>query len=139
MKKDSIIKENLEKIEKELEALKEKNVQKKFKTNLNYHGENLRVKPIQDLLITYGLIENQNEVYKKTANSLTPEFYKSNQDYVVDGFSSLDWLSDIKQLINTKMIVDRKNKLNMYKKKLESLYSQEAKDEIELNNIINDL
>lgn len=139
MKKDSIIKENLEKIEKELEALEEKNVQKKFKTNLNYHGENLRVKPIQDLLITYGLIENQNEVYKKTANSLTPEFYKSNQDYVVDGFSSLDWLSDIKQLINTKMIVDRKNKLNMYKKKLESLYSQEAKDEIELNNIINDL
>lgn len=139
MKKDSIIKENLEKIEKELEALEEKNVQKKFKTNLNYHGENLRVKPIQDLLITYGLIENQNEIYKKTANSLTPEFYKSNQDYVVDGFSSLDWLSDIKQLINTKMIVDRKNKLNMYKKKLESLYSQEAKDEIELNNIINDL
>lgn len=139
MKKDSIIKENLEKIEKELEALEEKNVQKKFKTNLNYHGENLRVKPIQDLLITYGLIENQNEVYKKTANSLTPEFYKNNQDYVVDGFSSLDWLSDIKQLINTKMIVDRKNKLNMYKKKLESLYSQEAKDEIELNNIINDL
>lgn len=139
MKKDSIIKENLEKIEKELEALEEKNVQRKFKTNLNYHGENLRVKPIQDLLITYGLIENQNEVYKKTANSLTPEFYKNNQDYVVDGFSSLDWLSDIKQLINTKMIVDRKNKLNMYKKKLESLYSQEAKDEIELNNIINDL
>lgn len=139
MKKDSIIKENLEKIEKELEALEEKNVQKKFKTNLNYHGENLRVKPIQDLLITYGLIENQNEIYKKTANSLTPEFYKNNQDYVVDGFSSLDWLSDIKQLINTKMIVDRKNKLNMYKKKLESLYSQEAKDEIELNNIINDL
>lgn len=139
MKKDSIIKENLEKIEKELEALEEKNVQKKFKTNLNYHGENLRVKSIQDLLITYGLIENQNEIYKKTANSLTPEFYKSNQDYVVDGFSSLDWLSDIKQLINTKMIVDRKNKLNMYKKKLESLYSQEAKDEIELNNIINDL
>lgn len=139
MKKDSIIKENLEKIEKELEALEEKNVQKKFKTNLNYHGENLRVKSIQDLLITYGLIENQNEVYKKTANSLTPEFYKGNQDYVVDGFSSLDWLSDIKQLINTKMIVDRKNKLNMYKKKLESLYSQEAKDEIELNNIINDL
>lgn len=139
MKKDSIIKENLEKIERELEALEEKNVQKKFKTNLNYHDENLRVKPIQDLLITYGLIENQNEIYKKTANSLTPEFYKSNQDYVVDGFSSLDWLSDIKQLINTKMIVDRKNKLNMYKKKLESLYSQEAKDEIELNNIINDL
>lgn len=139
MKKDSIIKENLEKIEKELEALEEKNVQKKFKTNLNYHGENLRVKSIQDLLVTYGLIENQNEIYKKTANSLTPEFYKSNQDYVVDGFSSLDWLSDIKQLINTKMIVDRKNKLNMYKKKLESLYSQEAKDEIELNNIINDL
>ena len=139
MKKDSIIKENLEKIERELEALEEKNVQKKFKTNLNYHDENLRVKPIQDLLITYGLIENQNEVYKKTANSLTPEFFKSNQDYVVDGFSSLDWLSDIKQLINTKMIVDRKNKLNLYKKKLESLYSQEAKDEIELNNIINDL
>lgn len=57
MKKDSIIKENLEKIERELEALEEKNVQKKFKTNLNYHDENLRVKPIQDLLITYGLIE----------------------------------------------------------------------------------
>lgn len=139
MKKDSIIKENLEKIEKELEALEEKNVQKKFKTNLNYHGENLRVKSIQDLLETYGLIENQNEIYKKTANSLTPGFYKENQDYVVDGFSSLDWLSDIKQLIDTKMIIDRKNKLNMYKKKLESLYSQEAKDEIELNNIINDL
>lgn len=139
MKKDSIIKENLEKIEKELEVLEEKNVQKKFKTNLNYHGENLRVKSIQDLLETYGLIENRNEIYKKTANSLTPDFYKENQDYVVDGFSSLDWLSDIKQLIDTKMIIDRKNKLNMYKKKLESLYSQEAKDEIELNNIINDL
>ena len=39
----------------------------------------------------------------------------------------------------SKMHIDMLNKLRQAKKKLESLYSQDAKDEIELNNIIKDL
>lgn len=55
--------------------------------------------------------------------------------FVWDGFSILDWEADFKKRLEIINWEDKKTKLDETKKKLNSLVSDEAKTEMELENI----
>lgn len=139
MKKDLVIKNQIEKIESALEKLENNSdTTYKYKTNLKYNEQNLRtVQSVNDLCIIYGEIKSKQDQYYIGWSAIMGD--ESAPDLKLYGYTVASWLEDIKNLAKSKMHIDMLNKLRQAKKKLESLYSQDAKDEIELNNIIKDL
>ena len=139
MEKDLVIKNQIEKIDSVLEHLENNSdTSYKYKTNLKYNEQNLRtVQSVDDLCIIYGEIKSKQDQYYIGWNAIMED--ESIPDLKLYGYTVTSWLKDIKNLAKSKMHIDMLNKLRQAKKKLESLYSQDAKDEIELNNIINDL
>ena len=97
---------------------------------LIFRGEsyNLNVQDKQQLI---NLLVELNSLYLSYKN------LDIEDEYLLNGFSLKDWISDIKQKIDIINIKAEIKKLNELENKLNKMLSQDKKTEMELNDIEN--
>ena len=95
---------------------------------LREESYNLNVQDKQQLI---NLLVELNSLYLSYKN------LDIEDEYLLNGFSLEDWISDIKQKIDIINIKAETKKLNELETKLNNMLSQDKKTEMELNDIEN--
>lgn len=159
MNNDNLISEGSVKIDSYIEFYEKKlNYYKqnlKLSTNCKFSfNENekngfisLRVASLKELVEINGFLRNKEKSFYDGMNDLISKVtFCSNNDrnesfltFTWLGYSYQEWSSDLSQLYAIKLYSEKVDELNKLKNKLESMYSKETKDYIEINKILNSL
>lgn len=136
---DKKIVELTEKVNKQKEEIKKAD-KPSWNTNclLKYGTETINLHTTNDvnyLVETASMLINKEKWFNETAKLLDVKVEK----FKYFGFTISEWIEDIKTRINKINIIEKKKKLELLQKKLDSLMSHELKTEMELKVIEEEL
>lgn len=151
--KDLVIGGATDKINKELERLEKELKPSAYvpKTNCRFGyndklmtGEGINIRTINDnsdLVKILSYIKRKQEDYANTVTILvtTVPGITELPSFTWNGFSMTEWFDDIVFFIKKIAYNQKVKELNEYKKTLEPLYSQDKKDQITIDSILNKL
>lgn len=159
MNNDSLITEGSNKIELSIQFYEQKlnyiksNLSLKTNCKFSFNKDeknnfiSLRVASLKELVEIYGFLKGkEKEFVDGMSDILSTMSFCNNSDreksvlnFEWMGYSISEWKSDIFQLYSIKLYSEKIETLKHNKEKLESMYSKELKDSIEINKILSDL
>lgn len=138
-KNDTRIKEMLSKIKVQIDEHLKNKPKTSYSTNGIFKDKSsidaiININAITDIKIFISIVANlleKNEYYKKSVELLAIKA----DDIKIDGYTVDEWISDIKQRIDTINWTAKRKQLQDAHEKLNCLISEEAKTSLELDSI----
>jgi hypothetical protein len=146
--KDLLINQGSEKINAQIEkiesTLKPKPYQ--YKTNCRFgfcedekNYLNLKVLSVLDLLKCFAHVKGQYDNFHQTVTLISAKLTCELPEFTWCGYKMEDWADDITHLVQKSVYAKKMSDLKKYKETLETLYSQDKKDEMLINAILSKL